>query len=409
MPWTARTSSPTASGPSHVTRDLNDPSLDLGARRSADVLRNRRRPGGQRDRGRERRLAANLPRHAGTADHQRADHRLAGLQPVRTESRDDHGYCGGSGSASHDRSPATPPSPRPPGNRFRRWTAIYDGRFITFTSGVDAGQKRDDDRLRRRHRTPSRSRPPCPACPTRAIVSRSAATAAQGPTPLVNSLTISVQDLPARVAGFLYNVLAADATLGYPATDPGNYLLVGDANGVIQITSVAVQSGRPRVAGSPATGTLRAHFRQPAARRSLHADDQGQRGRSGGQQARRREQRSEPNGAPTFPSGDGQPGGNFVARFTVDSRPEIGTWSAGSVYVDTNGNFTFDPTNADATNRDMIYNYGLHQRQRVRRQLQPDRGGNRRRVRQAGGLRPGTARNIAGRSTPTTTACRTSS
>ena len=32
----------------------------------------------------------------------------------------------------------------------------------------------------------------------------------------------------------------------------------------------------------------------------------------------------EPNGAPTFPSGDGQPGGNFVARFTVDSRPEIG-------------------------------------------------------------------------------------
>ena len=35
----------------------------------------------------------------------------------------------------------------------------------------------------------------------------------------------------------------------------------------------------------------------------------------------------EPNGAPSFPSGDGQPGGNFVARFTVDSRPEIGTWS----------------------------------------------------------------------------------
>ena len=65
----------------------------------------------------------------------------------------------------------------------------------------------------------------------------------------------------------------------------------------------------------------------------------------------------EPNGAPNFPSGDGQPGGNFVARFTVDSRPEIGTWSAGSVYVDTNGNFVFDPTNADATNRDMIYSY----------------------------------------------------
>ena len=57
--------------------------------------------------------------------------------------------------------------------------------------------------------------------------------ALQGPTPLVNSLVISVQDLPPRVAEFLYNALAADATLGYPATDPGNYLLVGDANGVI--------------------------------------------------------------------------------------------------------------------------------------------------------------------------------
>ncbi len=66
---------------------------------------------------------------------------------------------------------------------------------------------------------------------------------------------------------------------------------------------------------------------------------------------------AEPNGAPTFPSGDGQPGGNFVARFTVDSRPEVGTWSAGSVYIDTNGNFTFDPTNVDAVNRDFIYSY----------------------------------------------------
>ena len=67
----------------------------------------------------------------------------------------------------------------------------------------------------------------------------------------------------------------------------------------------------------------------------------------------------EPNGAPTFPSGDGQPGGNFVARFTVDSRPEIGTWSGGSVYIDTNGNFIFDPTNTDATNRDLVYTLGF--------------------------------------------------
>ena len=57
----------------------------FGHRRLADVLRHGRRPGGQRDRRRQRRLAADLPRHAGTADHQRADHRLAGVQPVRAE------------------------------------------------------------------------------------------------------------------------------------------------------------------------------------------------------------------------------------------------------------------------------------------------------------------------------------
>ena len=38
---------------------------------------------------------------------------------------------------------------------------------------------------------------------------------------------------------------------------------------------------------------------------------------------------AEPNGAPMFPSGNGVPGGNFVGRFTVDSRPEIGVWSNG--------------------------------------------------------------------------------
>ena len=33
----------------------------------------------------------------------------------------------------------------------------------------------------------------------------------------------------------------------------------------------------------------------------------------------------EPQG-PLFPTGDGVPGGNFVARFTVDSHPEIGNY-----------------------------------------------------------------------------------
>ena len=67
----------------------------------------------------------------------------------------------------------------------------------------------------------------------------------------------------------------------------------------------------------------------------------------------------EPHLNPQFPSGDFVSGGDFVARFTVDSRPEIGVWSAGSVYVDTNGNFHFDPNNLDHTNRDLTYMLGF--------------------------------------------------
>jgi hypothetical protein len=40
-----------------------------------------------------------------------------------------------------------------------------------------------------------------------------------------------------------------------------------------------------------------------------------------------------PHAKPVSPSGDGQPGENFVAHFTVDSRPEIGVWPAGTVGV----------------------------------------------------------------------------
>lgn len=69
----------------------------------------------------------------------------------------------------------------------------------------------------------------------------------------------------------------------------------------------------------------------------------------------------EPNAAPTFPSGDGQSGGDFVARFTVDSRPEIGVWSGGSVYLDTNRNYVFDTEGKDNddTNRDLVYALGF--------------------------------------------------
>jgi hypothetical protein len=67
---------------------------------------------------------------------------------------------------------------------------------------------------------------------------------------------------------------------------------------------------------------------------------------------------SEPQEDPTFPSGDDHPGGDFVARFTIDTRPEVGTWGAGSAWIDTNGNTTFDQDNLDFTNRDITYYLG---------------------------------------------------
>jgi hypothetical protein len=67
----------------------------------------------------------------------------------------------------------------------------------------------------------------------------------------------------------------------------------------------------------------------------------------------------EPNGDPLFPTGDGQAGGDFVARFTVDSRPEAASYAGTSVYVDTNGNFFFDAENADTTNEDIAYLLGI--------------------------------------------------
>ena len=64
--------------------------------------------------------------------------------------------------------------------------------------------------------------------------------------------------------------------------------------------------------------------------------------------------------SPFFPTGDAIPGGDFIARFTVDSRPEVGTWSQGVVYADINGNFVWDPEGQDNdfTNRDFAYNFG---------------------------------------------------
>ena len=68
-----------------------------------------------------------------------------------------------------------------------------------------------------------------------------------------------------------------------------------------------------------------------------------------------------PNLEPTFPSGNGVPGGEFVARFTVDSRPHLGIDGNGVQQLDVNGNGIYDPVNTkDAVNADKSFQFGLY-------------------------------------------------
>ncbi|MGQ9503918.1 MAG: Ig-like domain-containing protein [Thermogutta sp.] len=173
-----------------------------------------------------------------------------------------------------------------------------------------------------------------------------------GPTPLVNSLSINVQDLPVRANGFLYDAIAGNALA------PSHFTLMGDANGAIPIQAVAYV-GNPIVAGSPATGSIVLTFAEPLPddRYTLTVSDEVR--DLAGNRLDGESNALEPQDPPLFPTGNNMPGGSFVARFTVDSRPEVGVWAAGSVWIDTNGNSVFDPDNLDYTNRDIVYTLGF--------------------------------------------------
>lgn len=198
-----------------------------------------------------------------------------------------------------------------------------------------------------------------------------------GPDPLVSSIVVHFSDLPPRVTEFNY-----PAILQALAEEEGNYTLTGDGGGNISILQAIATITTPTDGQSAARMTVElvVHDLGPDGQ-LFTADDRGSPlpddrftltvsdrladqagnpldGESNAQApfAGQDAPRSTP---PTFPTGDGQPGGPFAARFTIDSRPEIGIWSAGSVYLDINGNFYFDPTNVDQVNRDLIHSYGL--------------------------------------------------
>ncbi len=178
----------------------------------------------------------------------------------------------------------------------------------------------------------------------------------QGPTPLVSQLSIFVQDRPNRnnqSPSFLYSAL-----LQQVAQNPGLYTVRGDATGIMPISQVQFISA-PVVAGSPATGEIRITFAQPLPddRFTLTISDLVR--DPAGNALDGETNTVGPLEVPQFPSGDGQAGGPFVARFTIDSRPEIGTWAAGTMWIDTNGNGKFDPDNPDFVNRDIAYAFGF--------------------------------------------------
>lgn len=172
-----------------------------------------------------------------------------------------------------------------------------------------------------------------------------------GFTPLINTLDIAFPDNPLRVAGFQYPAINA-ATISV-----GDFLLVGDHTGTVAIESLTINED-----AAAGTTNVTLNFGGPLdddrytlTVRDTLFDDAGN-ALDGESNA------TQPLEDPVFPSGDGVPGGAFAARFTVDSRPELGTFVARSISIDANGNFVFDPAptlGGDATNVDLSFSLGV--------------------------------------------------
>jgi hypothetical protein len=182
-----------------------------------------------------------------------------------------------------------------------------------------------------------------------------------GPTPLVNSLTITIQDNPNFDPNFPSRVRAIEAAI---ASTPDNIMLKGDFVGNIAIQSVVAVNNAP-VPGVPLSATITVTFFAPLPddRYTLTILDTGVVDPAGNKldgESNAREPLNQFGTNPHFPSGDGVPGGDFVARFTVDSRPHIGTTCCSAQALDINGNGVFDPAplDNDIVNRDLVFHFG---------------------------------------------------
>ena len=199
-----------------------------------------------------------------------------------------------------------------------------------------------------------------------------------GPTPPVDSLVVSIEDLPNRAADFLYAALATipeaanqatGASAGAVPLEEGHFQIVGDHSGIIPIVNVTFTSdgdlsdpiADDLTDGNTATGFITINFADPLPDDRFTMTISDSLVDPPNNQLDGESNASEPQENPDFPTGDGVPGGDFVARFTVDSRPEIATYCCGSITADINGNLVFDPEGEDndATNRDLTFVFGL--------------------------------------------------
>ena len=172
-----------------------------------------------------------------------------------------------------------------------------------------------------------------------------------GPDPLISSIVVNVLDGPQRNSAFRY-----DALFGELAREEGHFRLVGDANGNIPI--FAAIPTFTFVADEPALAQVELVLHNPTDGGFLDGDDLGAPLPDDRYTLTIADRLVDQAGNP-LDGESGAAGGQFVARFTVDSRPEIGTWASGSVWVDTNGNFRFDTHNPDLVNRDLVYHLGF--------------------------------------------------
>ena len=243
---------------------------------------------------------------------------------------------------------------------------FYVGQALTFTNGPTAGQSRLITGYNAGGMTFTFSQPftTAPRAGDHFLIGPATAQSVQGGAALAGTTTTSIVSTPAVIP-------AAGASTGGLSPTPGDYVgqllvitsgaLTGETQLINGYDGAGVLTVENPFSAAPvgatfiitpvnqAAVTLRFASALPDDRYTLTVHDS-IRDYAGNALD------GENNG--TFPSGDGVSGGDFVTSgFTIDSAAELAVWSGGSVYIDTNGNFTFDPHNP--SNPDIVHTLGF--------------------------------------------------